>query len=368
MTTTAQGIVDSLDFTDLFSREVGTGPKASFYVPTDVTGTKADRSATVLKNQINHAAERFHELGTSNGETESILSPIRELVSDSSYWRQQSRGLAIFAEAGFHSAVRIPIEVEQSVVVDNRFDVLPLVPVLESSGKCYILALAKNSVRLFDATRNSIEQLPLGSIPESFDEVVGDLPEQSLQFRAVGGGDAAFYGQGGTADTDSMLTEKFIRAVGKAVGAELGTARSQPLVLASVAEYLPIFRKSSPYPVIHDQVIPGSPEHSQPEDLRSAAWRLINDSELARESVERDRAMSLVHNGKGSLDPAEIAHAGQEGRIDTLYLPRTGIRRQSSDTYVLANDAVLSTVRTSGSLRTLGDEDRPDEVIATFRY
>src|SRR5699024_7401335 len=100
MTTTAQGIVDSLDFTDLFSREVGTGPKASFYVPTDVTGTNADRSATVLKNQINHAAERFHELGTSNGETESILSPIRELVSDSSYWRQQSRGLAIFAEAG----------------------------------------------------------------------------------------------------------------------------------------------------------------------------------------------------------------------------------------------------------------------------
>src|SRR5699024_2059970 len=162
MTTTAQGIVDSLDFTDLFSREVGTSPKASFYVPTDVTGTKADRSATVLKNQINHAAERFHELGTSNGETESILSPIRELGCDSSCWRQQCRGLAIFAEAGFPSAVRITIEVEQSVVVDIRFDVLPLVPVLESGGKCYILALAKNSVRLFDATRNSIEQLPLG--------------------------------------------------------------------------------------------------------------------------------------------------------------------------------------------------------------
>src|SRR5699024_10840677 len=117
---------------------------------------------------------------------------------------------------------------------------------------------------------------------------------------------------------------------------------------------LPIFRKSSPYPAIHDQVIPGSPEHSQPEDLRSAAWRLINDSELARESVERDRAMSLVHNGKGALDPAEIAHAGQEGRIDTLYLPRTGTRRQASDTYVLANDAALATVRTTGSLRSLG--------------
>src|SRR5699024_12797682 len=113
---------ESHNFRDLFSREVRTGPNASFYVPTDVAGTKADRSATVLKKQIKHAAERFHELGTSNSETESILSPIRELVSDSSYWRQQSRGLAIFAEAGFRSAVRIPIEDEQSVLVVNRFE------------------------------------------------------------------------------------------------------------------------------------------------------------------------------------------------------------------------------------------------------
>ena len=254
-TTTPQGIVDSLDFSDVFAREEGTGPKASFFVPTDVTGTKADRSATVLRNQVSRALERFGELGLTKTEAESVLAPVSELVSDSSFWRQQSRGLTIFAEAGFHTAVRIPIEVEESVFVGDRFDVLPLVPVLESSGKCFILALAKNSVRLFEATRNTIEELPLGSIPASFDDVVGELPEQSLQFRATGGGDAAFYGQGGAGDTETMLTEKFIRAVGKAVGEELGTARSQPLVLASVAEYLPLLRKSSSYPAIHDQVI-----------------------------------------------------------------------------------------------------------------
>lgn len=368
MTTTPQGIVDPLDFTDLFDREEVTGPKASFFVPTDVSGTKADRSATVLRNQISQAIDRFAEFGVARSEAESILAPVSELVSDSSYWRQQSRGLAIFAESGFHSAVRIPIEVDESVLVDDRFDVLPLVPVLESDGKCYILALAKNSVRLFDATRNSVTELPLGSIPESFDDVIGELPEQSLQFRATGGGAAAFHGQGGAGDTESMLTEKFVRAVGKAVGDELGTARSQPLVLASVAEYLPIFRRSSTYPVIHDQVIAGSPEHTRPEELRSAAWRLLNDSELARDAAERDRAMSLVHNGKGSLDPAEVERAGEEGRIDTLYLPRVGMRRDSVDTYRMINHAVLSTIRTSGTVRTLGDADRDNEVVATFRY
>lgn len=366
MTANPQGTVDSLDFTDVLERGDTSGPKASLYVPTDVTGTQADRSAKILKNQVKHATARFEELGMSSSAAESAFAPIAELIADSSYWRLQSRGLVVFVEPGYHRAVRVPIDVIESVTVDDQFDVLPLAPVLETSGRCYILALAKNSVRLFEAARNSIEELPLGTIPGSFDEVIGDLPEQSLQFRATGGGEAAYYGQGGTGETETMLTEKFIRAVGKTVGDELGAARSQPLVLASVAEYLPIFRKASAYPVIHDRVIPGSPEHSQPDDLRSAAWKLLHDSEAARESAERERALSLVHNGKGAVDVGEIAHAAEQGRVDTLFLPRDGEQLLASAASRQVNQAVLSTIRTSGSLRTLGGGGA--EVIATFRY
>lgn len=366
MTANPQGKVDSLDFTDVLERENTSGPKASLYIPTDVTGAQAQKSAMILKNQVKQATARFEELGMSRADAESAFAPISELIADSSYWRLQSRGLAVFVEPGFHRATRIPIKAGESVTIDEQFDVLPLAPVLETSGRCYILALAKNSLRLFDATRNSIEELPLGTIPESFDEVVGDLPEQSLQFRSIGGGEAAYHGQGGTDDTESMLTEKFIRAVGKAVGDELGTARSQPLVLASVAEYLPIFRKACSYPVIHDRVIPGSPEQAQPDDLRSAAWKLLHDSETARESAERERALSLVHNSKGSVDVGEIAHAAEQGRVDTLYLPRDGEQLLASDAHRQVNLAALATIGNSGSLRTL--EGEGTEVIATFRY
>ncbi|WP_395939474.1 MULTISPECIES: baeRF7 domain-containing protein [Arthrobacter] len=64
----------------------------------------------------------------------------------------------------------------------------------------------------------------------------------------MGGGEAAFCGQGGSGETETMLTEKFVHAVGQAVGNELGTARSQPLFLASVAQYLPIYRDATPIP------------------------------------------------------------------------------------------------------------------------
>ena len=108
MTANPQGTVDSLDFTDVLERGDTSGPKASLYVPTDVTGTQADRSAKILKNQVKHATARFEELGMSSSAAESAFAPIAELIADSSYWRLQSRGLVVFVEPGYHRAVRGP--------------------------------------------------------------------------------------------------------------------------------------------------------------------------------------------------------------------------------------------------------------------
>lgn len=368
MNANSQGTVDPLDFTAVFEAGADSGPKVTFTVPTDVSGTRADIAGGILANQVKQATARLGESGLSAAKAHDLLAPAAELAEDSSYWREQSRGLVIFIAPGFHQATRIPIEVPESVTVADRFHLLPLVPVLESGGKCYILALAKNAVRLFDATRNGIEQLPLGEIPASFDDVIGELPEKSLQFRSVGGGDVAFHGQGSSSDTETMLTEKFIHAVGKAVGVELGTARSQPLVLASVAEYLPVFRKACPYPAIHDQVIAGNPEHTHADQLRSDAWRLLGDSVARAEAAERDHALSLVHAGKGSIDLAETAQAASEGRVDTIYLPRDDHRLVTPDAPALADRAILDAVRASGAVRTLGDWPGGEEVIAVFRY
>lgn len=368
MTTNPQGIVDALDFSQLTAAAGHAGPKVTFSVPTEVRGTTGGTSAAVLAGQLRTAAAELEAAGTNRADAEALLAPIQELADDSSYWRRQSRGFVAFAAPGFHLAVRVPIEVEVGLTVADRFRVVPLVPLLESGGRTYILALSKNSVRLFEATRNAIEQLPQGGIPADFDAVVGELPEHQLQQRAVGGGHAAFHGHGGSDDTDSMLTEKFLRGVGEAVGAELGTARSQPLVLAAVAEYLPVFTAVCPYPAIHDAVIAGNPEHTSPDTLRSEAWRLLAERTAVAEAEEVERALSLVHNGKGSFDLAEVAQAAGEGRVDTLYLPRDARRLASPDAAALADAAVVDTVRNRGTVRTLGEWDRSDEVIATFRY
>ncbi|MHA3685063.1 baeRF3 domain-containing protein [Leucobacter sp. HY1908] len=366
MTHTSQGIVDALDFDIVFRRGAEAGPKLTLTVPTDVTGAQANIGALTLKNQVRDARAHLKSAGVSEADAASMLAPVAEIAADTSYWRLQSRGLIIFVAEGFCHAVRIPIAVHESLTVADSFNMLPLAPVLASDRKTYILALAKGAVRLFDATRNTVEELPLENIPASFDEVVEELPERTIDVRSAGPGANAPYSNGHTGDLQQLLIEKYIHAVGKAVGARLGTARSQPLVLAAVAEYLPLFKQACDYPAIFGEAIAGNPEHALPDDLRSAAWHLLRDNDRAHEAEEQDRARSLAHNGKGAFDLVEIAQAAGEGRVDTLYLPRDDARIADPVLRAHANRALITTLASSGTLRTLSAPD--GDGLATFRY
>lgn len=367
MARNSQGTVDPLDFTGVLERQEAPGVKLTFIVPTEVTGQQDTRSVLTLKNQVRDATNRLLELGLRQAEVSDFLAPVAALLDDSSYWRLQSRSLVVFLTDGFFLPVRVPVELAEQLTVGDRFNLLPLAAVLASDRKLYILALAQNSVRLFDSTRNVIEEMPLQDIPGSFDEVVDELPERVIDVRAGSagvGGTASFHGSEG--DGDRILLEKFIHAVGQAVGARLGTARSQSLVLAAVAEYLPIFKAGCPYPAIFDGVVAGNPEHALPDDLRSAAWHLVNTHESAREADEQEKASSLVYAGKGSFDFAEIARAAEEGRVDTLFLPRDDAQLADAGTRDLANRALVGTLKAGGTVRTLGEID--GDGLATFRY
>jgi hypothetical protein len=353
-----QGTVDSLDLSEILAADTTDGPKVTLYLPSDPTGADSDLVRRTFNALVKQAAG---SLGTDA----SILDPVRAEVEDPLFWREQSRGLAVFASRGFHRIIRIPVEVAESATVGLSFHLLPLAPMIEGSGNCYILALAKNSVRLFDATRNSIQELPLGSIPASYDDVIEDIPERQIQGRSTGRDSVAFHGHGGSADNSGMLTEEFLREVGQGIERELGTARSQPLVLASVEEHLPVFRKVCGYPAVVDEVIPGNPEHSTSGDLRSAAWRIITARRDAAEPALRDKALTEVSAGRGSTTLAEIVCAADEGRVDTLYLPRDP---GSVSDAAFADRALAGTLAKGGNVRTLSSGEGGDGVIATYRH
>ena len=174
----SQGIVDALDFRTVLEHEDGHGTKFTFIVPTDVTGSGAKLSVLELKNQLREARTALTEQGKTEAEVTHFLSPVSDLLEDSSYWHLQSRSLVVFLTEGFFLPVRVPVQLPGRLTVGEHFDLLSLAAVLASDSKLYVLALTKNSVRLFNSTRNAIEELPLENIPSSFEEVIEELPER----------------------------------------------------------------------------------------------------------------------------------------------------------------------------------------------
>ena len=68
---------------------------------------------------------------------------------------------------------------------------------------------------------------------------------------------------------------------------------------------------------------------------------------------------------RGSTTLAEIVSAADEGRVDTLYLPRD---RGSVSDVAFADRALASTLAKGGSVRTLSSGEGGDGVIATYRH
>ena len=199
--------------------------------------------------------------------------------------------------------------------------------------------LAKNSVRLFDSTRNVIEELPLEDIPGSFDEVVEERPERVIDVRAGSAGTQgtpSYHGPDG--DVDRQMTEEFIYAVGQAVGGRLGKARSQILVLAAVEEYLPIFKEFCPYPAIFDrakQYVTERGTTSPPasvilmccQALTSGTRRLTTCSRRAPAGIVRSSTvtqvaeMVIADRRRGSC--GEAKHVCGSGRPSGCAAPRS---------------------------------------------
>ena len=147
-----------------------------------------------------------------------------------------------------------------------------------SRREFFILSLSQNAVQLFGATRSAITMLDLGSTATSMAEALAlEDPERQLQFHSTGGGSVEFHGHGAGAELDKEAIQRFLRAVDRGVCERLGDAH-EPLVLACVDYYLPLFQAVTRYPNVFDTAVAGNPERRSPAELHAAALRVIESS------------------------------------------------------------------------------------------
>jgi hypothetical protein len=319
---TVLGDIDVVSSEELQRMARVAGPCVTVLLPSARVGPDTVVGPTRLRHRLQEAAAGLAGAGVEESVATEVLAPLHALEDDAEFWQHQADGLALFAAPGYAARFRLPIEVTEQVVVGESFRLRPLVPLLSADGGLFLLALAQNSVRLFHATRHSIGELRLGDIPSSMAEAI---PQEEMarygQSHSTGQGTTQFHGQGNEADYDKAALERFFRAVDRPLTARLGPRR-EPLVLACVAYYLPIFSAVSRYPLVWPQAVEGNPEHRSVTELHDAGWSLVESHFAERETLELDRYRAAAGTGLTLADPGEVAAAAREGRVDTLLLPR----------------------------------------------
>jgi hypothetical protein len=384
-------ILDRRDLRTLSSKRDGW--HVSIFMPTHRVGPETQQDPIRLKNLLGEAEQRLMKAGLRSSEAEARLEPVSQLVEDGLFWQQQSDSLAIFvsAEEAFH--YRIPFDLEELVVVAERFHVKPLLPFLSGDGQFYVLAISKNGVRLLHGTRYSVGEVDLEGIPSSLaDALRFDDPERRLQFHTAsgpsggsGGRPAMFYGQGAPSQDEKTDILRYFQRVDEGVR-ELLAGEQAPLVLVGVDYLLPIYEEANEYPYLVEEGITGNPEDLSNKELHQRVWSLVQPGFREEQKEAVDLFLQLADSDRASEDLVEVVPAAIHGRIETLFValgqqqwgrfePETNEVKLHADfepgEQDLTDLAAIQTLLNGGRVYAVEPAQMPDEaalVAGIFRY
>lgn len=300
-------------------------PCLSLYQPTHRRYPENQQDPIRFRNLVKALAGSLHQ-GDSKPHQRALLEPFEALALDVDFWNHTLDGLAVLGCPGLFRTVKLPRPVPALAIVADSFHLKPLLRYLQSTDRYQVLGLSREAVRLFEGDRDSLEEVELApGVPRTIGEALGDQltePHQTVgSYGGVGGAsNPMHHGQGGKKDEVGRDTERFFRAVDKAVLEHHCRPPGLPLMLAALPEYHHLFRQVSHNPALIGEAIEIDPFAVSLEELCSLAWRAIEprfSAQIAELKGEFEQARA---HDTGSDQLAEVARAAMAGRVATLLL------------------------------------------------
>ena len=129
---------------------------------------------------------------------------------------------------------------------------------------------------------------------------------------------ALHHGQGGKPETIKEDMHQFLIRVAAAVDKRLVNERA-PLVLATVEEWVSLWRNVSHYKFLTDDFVNGNPDHASPAELHDKAWPLVQPA-LAGYRKWCEQRMAESQGAKLASSLRDIVPAAISGRISALFI------------------------------------------------
>lgn len=311
----------------------------SIFMPTYKTGAETKQNPTVLENLLTQAESQLLAASFKRGaEVHKYVSPVKELLNSKAAWQHPQNGLAIFLYQDLFRYYSLPLSFKESVSVGARFSTRPLLPLFNSAGRFYVLALSQNAVRLIQCTRDSTSEINLaGIVPTNMAEALSPhKSERNLQFHGgmpgKGKESSVFQGQG-PEKLDENNIALFVQQINHGLTQKLLHNESAPLVIAGVKDLFPVYKKANTYKPLYHEGIAGNPDKLSNEVLKERAIALLQPYFEKNETNAIHEYRELQGTGHTTNDIAVIATNSYLGQVEKLLIASEAPRWGSFDTY-----------------------------------
>lgn len=373
------------DFPDLL--QVREGPCLSLYQPTSRHHPENQQDPIRFGNGVK-ALEASLSRQYPNREIASLLAPFRALAEDRSFWNRTLDGLAVLGAPGFFRVYRLQRAVPERSVVAESFHLKPLVRIVQSADRYRILGLSRHEAKLFEGNRDVLDEIEwLPGVPRTPADLAGtderDVERATRHYGTTSSGKVTRHGTDLKQEAEERETERFFRAVDRAVLEQYTRLEPMPLLLAALPENHHRFRRVSRNPSLAAAALYAHPDSMSLDDLRRRAWGLVQPYYLERlaglvDAFEASRARHLA-----SGDLSDIGAAVVAARIATLLIEAdrvvagdfdatTGAVRfgdlSDPDTDDLLDDLAEAVLRSGGEVVVVPSERMPAQSGAAAIY
>lgn len=299
----------------------------SLLMPTHPAGRGIEEDRIRLKNLLHSAETWLTDDGVRSSDARKLLEPAQQLVDDTLFWREQGNGLALFLSPDGMQRYRVPLELPEIAAVDRRFHVSPLLPLVQEDFEFALLTVSPKQVRLFQGTRDSIEEVEAEELPKDIHELDQYIDqEKQLQYHveapSPGAGSersAVFHGHGAGESVQKKRLFEFCRLIDQALHKRLNNS-GRPLVIACDKSLWPIYREANTYPRLENEAVLGNPNQRRRQELHEKAWEILKTRFGQQRQQATERFQAALANGHASEKLEDILPAAQDGRIDTLFV------------------------------------------------
>jgi hypothetical protein len=254
----------------------------------------------LLKNLIREAELRLLN-GYDKRLARSLVDKMNALAETINH-TYNSDGLVLFVNDHIAEYIRLPLPVENRVVIDRTFATRDLIRALHQASSYFVLVLSRDKARLIEALNDQVKE-----------EVEQIFPIENLSLHPVDRTDAAL----GSRQTSLML--EFFNRVDKQLN-KIVRENPLPVLLCTEESNYHQYLKIADRKEIIVGHLNGSRQNEKAHHIIEGAWPLIKQINSNNNQERLQELSGALGTGKLVTDYHDIWDAVQDGKGKTLFI------------------------------------------------